>query len=348
MATIEYFTRRTCIRNLVGALTFAIPAMSTPAAENASQRRYTGTNRTKTTGEGRAILWREPVDIAERNLYYGPGGKAHEPAGMFMFEEEDMDGSNPKFVVKDQEGIRWTVKMGSEARPETAASRLLWAVGYAANENYFLPLLRVANLPHLHRGGNEVLNGTVRNVRLKRHNRDQQKIGTWSWSNNPFANTRELYGLRVFMAVINNWDLKDSNNAIYQVRGDDPRLLYVVSDLGSSFGSSGLNWHAKGDLKAYSHSKFITQISAEFVDFGVPAAPKPNTFINFPELVRRLDLRWLGQRIPTADARWMGDLLGRLSAEQIRDAFRAAGYLPEEIGAYTSIIEERIVELKRL
>ena len=35
--------------------------------------------------------------------------------------------------------MKWRVKLGVEARPETVASRLVWAVGYYANEDYFLP-----------------------------------------------------------------------------------------------------------------------------------------------------------------------------------------------------------------
>ena len=39
------------------------------------------------------------------------------------------------------------------------------------------------------------------------------------------------------MALINNWDLKEINNAIYDEKGQGPR--YVVSDLGATFGETG-------------------------------------------------------------------------------------------------------------
>jgi hypothetical protein len=38
-------------------------------------------------------------------------------------------------------------------------------------------------------------------------------------------------------------------------------------------------------------------------------------------------------------------MLARLSPQQIRDAFRAAGYSPEEVEGYTKIIERRIYVL---
>jgi hypothetical protein len=299
----------------------------------------------------RAVLWREPADIASRDLYYGPGGKAHEPHGTFAFDKEDMNGTSPKFDVIDQDGVRWRVKMGDEAGPETAASRFVWAAGYFANEDYFLPEMHIQNMPHLRRGGNMVSpDGTVRNVRLKRHNKDEKKIGTWAWAKNPFTGTREWYGLQVLMAVINNWDLKDINNAIYEVAGRQPEQRYSISDLGASFGSVGLNWLKKGNPKAYSHSKWIKghSSSAGCVDFNVPSHPAVGTFISLPELVRRSGLTWIGRRVPIEYARWMGNLLGQLSEQQIRDAFRAAGYGPEDVETFSREVERRIAVLQTL
>src|SRR6516165_4055956 len=105
----------------------------------------------KPVGKGPPVLWREPVDIASRNLYYGPGGKPHEPATDLTFISEDTTGASPKFEAVDQKGVHWKVKLGIEARPETAASRLVWAAGYFANEDYFVAELHVRNLRHLHR-----------------------------------------------------------------------------------------------------------------------------------------------------------------------------------------------------
>jgi hypothetical protein len=41
-------------------------------------------------------------------------------------------------------------------------------------------------------------------------------------------------------------------------------------------------------------------------------------------------------------------MLGQLSRQQIRDAFRAGGYEGEEPAGFTSDFEERIAELKKL
>jgi hypothetical protein len=310
----------------------------------------TNKNTTKIdTTKGTAVLWRNPGDIASRNLFYGPGGKAHAPEGTFTFEKEDMNGTNPKFDVVDEAGVRWKVKLGPETRPETAASRLAWSVGYFANEDYFMPVLHVQKMQRLRRGRNLVsADGTALNVRLKRHLKDEKKIGEWSWAKNPFTGTQEWYGLRVLMAVMNNWDLKDTNNSVYLTHDEPPEERYVVSDLGASFGTTGLNWMLKGNPTAYCSSKWIKTVSPEFIDFNVPSPPAMNYYIDFPEMALRLRLLWLGRHIPVADARWMGNLLARLSPEQIRDAFRAAGYSATDIDQLSRVVERRIGELKKL
>jgi hypothetical protein len=296
-----------------------------------------------------AVLWREPKDIASRDLFYGPGGRAHAPQGTFTFKEEDMAGSQPKFDVIDQDGVIWRVKMGPEARPETAASRLVWAVGYFANEDYFMPVLHVEKMQRLRRGRDLVSpENNVYNVRLKRRMNDEKKIGSWSWAKDPFTDTREWYSLRVLMAVMNNWDLKGVNNSVYQTRGEPAEERYVVSDLGGSFGPTGFNGKLKGNPAAYCESKWIKAISPEFIDFNVPSGPALYVYANFRELARRLDLRWLGRHIPREDARWMGDLLARLAPNQIRDAFRAGGYSPQEVEQLSEVVERRISELEGL
>ena len=253
--------------------------------------------------------------------------------------------------------MKWKVKLGEEARPETAASRFVWAVGYFSNEDYFLPEIRVQEMPdHLHRGQNQVApGGIVHDVRLKREPKGEEKMGAWRWRNDPFADSRELNGLRVLMALINNWDVKDENNAIYEIassRGSDkPALIYMVSDLGASFGTAGLavpHSRAKGNLESYVHSKFITKVTSDYVDFQTPALPSFPLQFEFPEYSRRVGLRWVGRRIPHSDARWIGQLLVQLTPAQIRDAFRASGYTPEEVNGFSKVMEERIAALNTL
>lgn len=296
-----------------------------------------------------SVLWNDPGDTKSRDLFDGPGGKEHQPHGPMKFVEEDTAGSNPKFDLTDENGEKWKAKLGVEAQAETAAVRLLWAIGYFADEDYYLPELKVEGIPALKRGGNFVdANGNVRGVRLKR--RTAKKEGTWKWNDNPFLGTRELNGLRVMMALLNNWDLKDENNAIYKDK-DSGSEEYLVSDLGSSFGTTGYHYYggwSKNDMEAYSKSKFISHVHGDLVDFNEPTHPPFIYVFGVLRWTRHVKERGITKHIPRADAKWVGGLLAQLTEQQIRDAFRAGGYNDAQIEILASVVRDRIAELNRL
>src|SRR5437773_10105563 len=106
-------------------------------------------NRKSPDSKSHAILWRDPGNIRNRDLYYGPGSKALAPLPPFRFVKEVKEGGMPKFDVEDARGVKWRVKLGPEARSETAASRLVWAVGYNAEESYFMEVARIDGLRKL-------------------------------------------------------------------------------------------------------------------------------------------------------------------------------------------------------
>ncbi len=127
----------------------------------------------------------------------------------------------------------------AEPQSETAATRLVWAAGYFTDEDYYLPELQVEKMPRLQRGAKFVTaDGLVHGVRLERSVKGQKKSATWSWFKNPFVGTKELDGLKIMMALINNWDLKEINNEVYNEKGEANRYV-VVADLGASFGETG-------------------------------------------------------------------------------------------------------------
>jgi hypothetical protein len=147
------------------------------------------------------------------------------------------------------------------------------------------------------------------------------------------------------MALINNWDLKDENNKVYE---SDGKRVYLVSDLGASFGTTGFSvtkTESKGNLDSYTESKFVTSASPTAVDFAVPSRP---ALIHMTELKSRMALEWIGKEIPIGDARWIGSILAKLSREQIQAAFGAAGYSPREVVGFSAVVEARIAELNRL
>ena len=200
--------------------------------------------------------------------------------------------------------------------------------------------------------------GIFRNVRVERDSPAEKDAGLWKWKDGPFTGTKEWNGLRVLMSLINNWDLKDVNNSIYFVKEAEgggvsaPRYIYVVSDLGATFGPVRLDMgrhYNKGELKAYSRSEFIRKTETDKVSFAAPSAPSLAIMILNPfSYVRRRHMTWIGHDIPRQDARWMGSILGRLTPVQIRDAFRSGGYSPAEVEGFAVIVERRIAALNAL
>jgi hypothetical protein len=271
-------------------------------------------------GSAPAVLWREPVDITTRDLFYGQGGPDHLPNGKLSFIEEKFNGVNPKFDVRDESGIRWGVKMGNEARPETAATRLIWAVGYFTNEDYYLPELKISGNMNLTRGQSLIENSKIDGVRLKRHNKGEHQVADWSWDNNPFVGTKELDGLKIMMEIICNTDLKTVQQHVYDVNGVEQR--YVAADVGASFGKAGKSiFRTKGKLSDYQSLPLIKNAGPEYVDF------------------------WHFKRIPRANAIWIGGYLSKLSDQQIQEAFRAGGFSDAEIDGFSRKVREKINEL---
>ena len=102
--------------------------------------------------ETTVALWCDRGDAAALDLLNGPGGIEHQPGTNFKFIEESKSGTSPKFYVEDENGATWKVKLGHEAKSETAATRLVWAAGYDADEDYYRPQIHVQGMKPLSRG----------------------------------------------------------------------------------------------------------------------------------------------------------------------------------------------------
>src|SRR5438045_4088819 len=121
-------------------------------------------------------------------------------------------------------------------------------------------------MPKLSRGREFISeDGVVRGVRLERSVKSQKKSGNWSWFKNPFVGTKELSGLKIMMAMINNWDLKEVNNGIYTRKGAGTH--YSVTDLGASFGETGdYITRSKSNAEDYGKTKFVQKVTTKQVD----------------------------------------------------------------------------------
>jgi hypothetical protein len=305
----------------------------------------------------RAVLWRDPGLIESRNLLYGPGSAELAPVAPFTFIDESKKGESPKFDVKDARGVVWTVKLGEEAQAETVATRLVWAVGYFAEEAYYFDEVRIENLPKLSRGRDFVISdGTVIGARFEPERKHLTEGPTWDWDDNPFRGTRQLSGLKVLMILLNNYDARALNNKIFYSRAPSRgryEAHHYVSDLGATLGRAGGlgGKRAKNDLQAFLSTRFVMGIEDGAVEFDYDTRPTKlgNLSVLYPPYYRGEVKKEKSMRgIPVAHARWIGSLLSQLSDEQLRDAFRAAQYNQETMDGYVEALRERINQLARL
>ena len=274
----------------------------------------------KSTVGGTPVLW-ERVAIAERDLYWGPGGQAMFPVMEGMtYVDRQIGGNNLKFRLREKSGREWVVKAADESQPEVAATRLLWAIGYPTEIDYIVPKVAIAKW------------GKFKNVRFEARPDDVKRGERWSWDDNPFKMSNEFAGLRIMMAMLNNWDLKDENTVVLR-KGD--KLYYAISDLGSSFGKLAKNPETRSGRSVnkpedYAGSEFIKTVDGGILHFHYTAA--------------RADLM---NSLSIGQGRWLADLLNQLTDKQIQDAFRAANYKPEEIATLAASFKARIAELDR-
>jgi hypothetical protein len=293
----------------------------------AAQDEKKGGKKQKPVPRGTAVLWREPADIASRDLLTGPGGAASRPSLRGVrFIRDDKSGTSKKYRVKDASGRDWVVKVGREAQSETAAVRLLWAVGYPTEIVHLAPRVTLQG------------KGSFTNARFELRPKTVGRAGEWKWDDNPFVGTRELQGLKVMMVLLNNWDIKDENNVILHQKNAG-ELHYAISDLGATLGKTGGGgfglWRitrSRNDPEGYAEDKFIDGVKDDgTVDFHFSGKQS--------EMFK--DIR-------VEHARWIGSLLAQLSNRQIGDAFRAANYTPSEVRLLTNAVRYRIDQLIRL
>ena len=298
------------------------------------------------------VLWRHPGNIRNRDLYYGPGSKALAPLPPFRFIKEVKEGGMPKFDVEDARGLKWRVKLGPEAQAETAASRLVWAVGYNAEEAYYLDRARIGGLRKLSRGQQYVEGDSVRGARFEPRRDNVIRGKEWGWSKNPFKNTRELNGLKTMMVLLNNWDTFKKNNLILHDRNSGD-AQYTVTDLGATLGAVGGlgSRRSKSNVQDFERRRLVGKVDGDKVKFNYDLKPKKFGLLSIgypPYFFRQRKATNAMQKVPLADASWIGSQLAQLSDDQLRDSFRAAGYDRATTEKYVRALRTRINELNRL
>ena len=141
------------------------------------------------------------------------------------------------------------------------------------------------------------------------------------------------------MVFFTNWDLLDMQNKALRVDNNGQiEDWYVISDLGATFGKVGNNnlpfffriGRQTNKPGTWEQAGFISGVKEGKIDFDFKGKG-----------------RQMMNDVTVSNARWLADLLRQLSDKQIDDAFRAAGYTPEQITTLRNGFETRVAELDK-
>jgi hypothetical protein len=301
-----------------------------------------------TLGPGKKVLWSDPGDPSTLDFQYGIGGRERQPQPPFQFTDEDLTGSSAKVDVTDSRGAMWNVKWGPEARPSTFCTRLVWACGYYVEPEYFVREGRIEGAHDLKRARGQIRHdGSFANARFQLRSDTPRFLAdqSWTWTDNPFANTHELRGLKILMLLVSNWDTKDArdqeghtspntNLAIFEDNSTGSlRYLYADDDWGASMGQWGgtLTW-SKWDCKgfAWQTPHFLRVGGNGSLHWGFEGKHRK-------DMVRG---------ITTSDIQWLLQYLGRITDDQLRTGLTASGATSDETECFARALRQRIDKLQ--
>ncbi len=278
------------------------------------------------TSSQMAELWEDPTNLTGRDLFNGPWATtfAPNPTATYTFVSTKTVGVSPGFTVSDEQGAEWSVKLGPEVKVEVVTSRILTALGYHQPPVYYLPRWTLKGGPGQSSKQPE--------GRFRPKHSVLKDTGSWSWQENPFIGTQAYDGLRVLMMLLNQSDLKNSNNTLYEVRKSDgvgttAARWYVARDIGAGLGETGRLDPKRNDVALFEQIAFMKGVEAGDVHFNYHGRHQE-----------------LADHISPADVRWMCNLLSQLSDGQWQDAFRAAGYDTAIASRFITRIKAKIAE----
>jgi hypothetical protein len=324
-------------------INYSIPSGAGASAYASTQKKGKGKESTKDkkskgeptapTQKGAPALWEDRGDTSRLNLNLGIGSESGKPKPPFKFDKEDLTGTNPKIKVIDANGVKWNFKFDEEVHSEVAASRIAWACGYMVEESYFLPSGKVSGVSGLGRARKFIGNdGSFMNAMAeKRPENIARRAINWDWSGNPFVGTKELSGLAILNCLLSNWDAKPTNNNVLGMYDKNGKVKdwYLVADWGGTFGKTGgFLSRSKWDLGDYSKQRFIERSKGSSISFHYSG--KMNAL----------------HSVPREHAQWFLGVVNKLSDNQIRDAFHAAGATKTEADGFAAEIRKRINELQ--
>lgn len=297
----------------------------------------------------RAEVWRpvtEPADLSANPP--DPTGLLSQARVECRFLARGPEGTSPKFDCVLRNGDIVKVKYGRnpEQQGETAASRLLTALGFGADHNYLIEHLRCYGCPRFPfqttvvlglAGIGDLLEHTGERlytdfnwVAVERRFGGRPIVGDgrkgWEWSELPKhgttsgASRAELDALRLMAVFLAHWDNKAQNQRLVCLSEQEedpgqpcPQPFAIIHDLGSTFGPK------KVDLSGWRGVPIWSNASQCLVSLkGLPY--NGATFED--------------TRISEAGREHLAKYLGALTTQQIEGLFRGARFAEFEQGRW--------------
>ena len=305
----------------------------------------------------RATVFRdEPFNAASINFAADPNrGVVDSTLTSCKYKPDEVTGTTPKFDCELPSGEKVKVKYGytQEIPSETAATRLLHALGFGADRVTRVDMVRCYGCPiqpfHT-RALLEMLNldGYVdKRIDYSSH-RDFKKVSVernldgkaievgnergWAFyelkkidASRGGATRAEVDALRLIAIFLHHWDNKSSNQRLTCAdarTADCKHPLAMIQDVGSEFGPKKVeidNWRAKPVWQ--DAEKCVVSMK------GMPYNGGTFEDVAISEGGRRL----------------LGERLRQLSAKQIETLFTAAGL--EDVPAWTAAFQDRVRQI---
>jgi hypothetical protein len=290
----------------------------------------------------RAQVW-EPTDVAAKDLKAGPGAFApDQEVSCEYFPNKQINGNTPKFWCELKPGDEVKVKYGEqngEVYGEVAATRLLWALGFGADEMYSVAVMcrGCSADPFRNRGKTSTqtrFDPAAIERQMPGETMEFSSDSGWSWvdlnsvdpslGGAPLAHRDALKLLAVF---IQHTDTKPSQQrlvcldkvlakAMDRVMDESPadaqceHPFMMLNDIGRTFGKANVfnrDQPGSANLKAWADAKVWKE------ERGCQG--------NLPKsMTGTLE----DPRISEGGRKFLADLLNKLSDQQIRDLFEVA------------------------
>lgn len=234
-------------------------------------------------GTRRSILARARVRLPGAATSYDLSSNPADPRGTLSsrlvecrFVSKAPSGTTPKFdcMLPDGEVVKVKYGRNPELHAEAAATRLLTALGYPADQIHFIPIVRCHGCPRHPFLAMHLLTAAHMTERFPTHGWsgahtdfewaaverrfDGIEVTTdaqegWSWwelkgvDPTQGASRADLDALRLLAVFLAHWDNKASNQRLVCETEDCSAPLLMLQDLGSTFGPSKVNlarWQA--------------------------------------------------------------------------------------------------------